>query len=79
MLMEAGMQELRSEEIGGRKVALIEQGDNTFAVTIAVRGPAGAWEDISFLADAGLIFAAARRRYHQRVTEQHQTLAYGVL
>jgi hypothetical protein len=40
------MRELRSEEIGDRRVALVEIGEERYSVTIAVRGPTGTWEDI---------------------------------
>jgi hypothetical protein len=63
------MQELRSEEIGDRRVGLVAQGDNYYTVTIAVRGPL-AWEDISLRADRDLAFDVASRRYRQRVAEQ---------
>jgi hypothetical protein len=40
------MRELRIEETGDRCVALIETDTERYNVTIAVRGPEGAWEDI---------------------------------
>jgi hypothetical protein len=63
------MQELRSEEIGDRRVCLVAQFGDYYAVTIAVRGPA-AWEDISLRADQNLAFDVASRRYRLRVAEQ---------
>ena len=35
------MRELRSEEIGDRRVVLVETGEERYGVTIAVRGPEG--------------------------------------
>jgi hypothetical protein len=63
------MLELRSEIIGDRRVCLVVQIGDYYAVTIAVRGPVG-WEDISLRADRDLAFEAAGRRYRQRVAEQ---------
>jgi len=63
------MEELRSEEIGDRRVCLLAQTGDYYTVTIAVRGPAG-WEDISLRADQDLAFDVASRRYRQRVAEQ---------
>jgi hypothetical protein len=63
------MQELRSEEIGDRRVGLVAQFGDYYVVTIAVRGPS-AWEDISLRADQNLTFDVASRRYRQRVAEQ---------
>ena len=63
------MEELRSEEIGHRRVSLVVQAGDYYAVTIEVRGPAG-WEDISLRADQDLAFDLASRRYRQRVAEQ---------
>jgi hypothetical protein len=63
------MQELRSEIISDRRVCLIFQTGDYYAVTIEVRGPAG-WEDISLRADRDLAYEVASGRYHQRVAEQ---------
>ena len=63
------MQELRSEIIGDRRVRMIAQGGDHYAVIIEVRGPTG-WEDISLGADRDLMFDVASRRYHLRVGEQ---------
>jgi hypothetical protein len=67
--MEGGMQELRSEKIGDRRVRLVAQASDFYAVIIEVRGPA-AWEDISLRVDQDLMLEVARRRYHLRVAEQ---------
>jgi hypothetical protein len=50
-------------------VGLVAQLGDYYAVTIAVRGPAG-WEDISLRADQNLTFDMASRRYRLRVAEQ---------
>ena len=71
------MQERRSEIIGDRRVQLVAQLDDYYAVIIEVRGPAG-WEDISLRADRYLAFDVASRRYRQRVAEQEaRALAWG--
>src|SRR5262245_58900699 len=66
---ESAMEEQRSEEIGERRVSLLVQIGDSYAVTIEVRGPAG-WEDISLRADQELAFEVASWRYRQRVAEQ---------
>ena len=72
------MQELRSETIGDRRVRLLAQSGDDYAVTIAVRGPAG-WADISLRADQDLAFDVASRRYRQRVAEQEaRAIAWGM-
>jgi hypothetical protein len=63
------MQQLRSEIIGDRRVCLVFQTGDYYAVTIQVRSPAG-WEDISLRADRDLAFDVASRRYRQRIAEQ---------
>jgi hypothetical protein len=63
------MQELRSKIIGDRRVCLVVQTGDYYAVTIEVRAPGG-WEDISLHADRDLAFDVASRRYGQRITEQ---------
>jgi hypothetical protein len=64
------MHELRSEEIGDRRVALIESGAERYSVTIAVRGPNGTWEDISLQSDQNLALHTASLCYRLRRTEQ---------
>jgi len=71
------MQRLRQEIAGDRRVSLTEY-DGWFAVCIEVRGPDGTWEDMSLRADRDLAFAAARRRYRQRLAEQ-QARTIGLL
>ena len=63
------MQELRSEIIGDRRVCLVAQTGDYYAITIGVRGPVD-WEDISLRADQDLVFDVACQRYRQRVAEQ---------
>ena len=63
------MQELRNAIIGDRRVGLVVQTGDYYAVIIEVVGPAG-WEDISLRADQYLAFDVASRRYHLRVAEQ---------
>jgi len=71
------MQELRSEIIGDRRVCLVAQYGDYYAVSIEVRGPAG-WEDISLRADQYLAFDVASRRYRLRVAEQEaRAIAWG--
>jgi len=64
------MRELRSEEIGDRRVALVETGTEQYSVTIAVRGPHGTWEDISLQSDQNLGLHTASLCYRLRRTEQ---------
>jgi hypothetical protein len=71
------MQELRSEIIGDRRVCLVAQYGDYYAVSIEVRGPAG-WQDISLRADQYLAFDIASRRYRLRVAEQEaRAIAWG--
>ena len=63
------MQELRSEIIGDRRVRLVAQSGDYYAVIIEVRGPAG-WVDISLRADRDLALEVASQRYRLRVAEQ---------
>ena len=71
------MQELQSATIGDRRVGLVVQAGDYYAVTIAVRGPMG-WADISLRADTYLVFDVASRRYRLRVAEQEaRALAWG--
>jgi hypothetical protein len=64
------MRELRSEEIGDRRVALVEIGTERYSVTIAVRGPHGTWEDISLQSDQNLSLHSASLCERLRLTEQ---------
>jgi hypothetical protein len=64
------MRELRREDIGDRRVRLLVNQDNRYTVTIEVRGPQGAWEDISFVADRDLTLHTASLCYRLRFTEQ---------
>jgi hypothetical protein len=64
------MRELRSEEIGDRRVALVETSTEQYGVTIAVRGPDGTWEDISLQSDQNLGLHTASQGYRLRRTEQ---------
>jgi hypothetical protein len=64
------MRELRSEEIGDRRVALVETSTERYSVTIAVRGPEGTWEDISFQSDQNLVLHTASLCERLRRTEQ---------
>jgi hypothetical protein len=71
------MQELHSEIIGDRRVCLVAQYGDYYAVSIEVRGPTG-WEDISLRADQYLAFDIASRRYRLRVAEQEaRAIAWG--
>ena len=56
------MHELRRKEIDDRRVCLVAQAGDYYAVRIAVRGPEQ-WEDISLRADQDLAFDVASRRY----------------
>ena len=64
------MRELRSEEIGDRRIALIEISTEQYGVTIAAREPAGTWEDISLRGDQHLTLHTASLCYRLRRTEQ---------
>jgi len=64
------MRELRSEEIGDRRVALVETNPECYCVTIAVRGPDGTWEDIRLQSDQNLGLHTASLCYRLRRTEQ---------
>jgi hypothetical protein len=68
------MQQLKCEEIGGRRVRLLEKDNERFAVVIEVYGDA-TWHDISFWSDARLAFDIATRRYRERVVEQQARLS----
>jgi len=64
------MRELRSEEVGARRVALVQTSAEQYSVTIAVRGPNGTWEDISLQSDQNLGLHTASLCYRLRRTEQ---------
>jgi hypothetical protein len=64
------MRELRSEVIGDRRARLIVNPDGRYAVTLEVRGPQGAWEDISLAADQDLELHTASLCYRLRLVEQ---------
>jgi hypothetical protein len=64
------MRELHSDEIGERRVALVETETKRYRVTIAVRGPDGSWEDISLHSDQNLTLPSASRCYQLRHSEQ---------
>ena len=64
------MRELRREEIGERRVRLLASQDGSYTVTIEVRGPQDAWEDISLVADRDLALHTASLCYRLRLTEQ---------
>lgn len=71
------MEELRSAIIGDRRVRLVVQSGDYYAVVIEVRGPRG-WEDISLRADQYLAFDIASRHYRLRVAEQEaRAIAWG--
>ena len=64
------MREMRSDEIGDRRVALVEANPEYYSVTIAVRGPDGTWEDISLQSDQNPGLHTASLCYRLRRTEQ---------
>ena len=70
------MRELRSEEIGERRVALMQTGTEQYSVTIAVRGPNGTWEDISLQSDQNLGLHTASLCYRLRRTEQQARMIH---
>ena len=57
------MQELRSEIIGDRRVCLVAQAGDYYAVTIAVRGPTG-WYEASYCLCPHCRSPRVRRREH---------------
>ena len=72
------MRELHRATIGDRRVRLLAGQDGRYTVTIEVRGPQGAWEDISFVADRDLALHTASLCYRLRVTEQEaRAIAWG--
>ena len=64
------MRELRNEVAGDRRVRLLVNQEGRYVVTIEVRGPQGAWEDISLVADQDLELHTASLCYRLRLTEQ---------
>ena len=64
------MRELHSEIVGDRRVRLLARQDGRYAVTIEVRGPQDAWEDISLVADQDLPLHTASLCYRLRATAQ---------
>lgn len=64
------MREVHSEQIGDRRVALVETETECYGVTIAVQGPDGTWEDISLQSDQNLSLHTASLCYRLRTTEQ---------
>jgi hypothetical protein len=64
------MRELRSEVIGDRRVRLLLDQQGRYTVTIEVRGPQGAWEDISLRSDQSLDLHTASLCYRLRRVEQ---------
>jgi hypothetical protein len=64
------MRELRSEVIGDRGVRLVVDQHGRYALTLEVRGPQGAWEDISLRSDQELELHTASLCYRLRLTEQ---------
>jgi len=64
------MRELRSEVVGDRRVRLLVNPDGQYTVTLEVRGPQAAWEDISLITDRDLALHTASLCYRLRLTEQ---------
>jgi hypothetical protein len=64
------MRVVQMKRIGDRRVRLIVQPNEVYAVVIEVRGPKGFWEDISLRADEYLLAHQADARYQQRIGEQ---------
>ena len=72
------MRELRRDEIGNRRVRLLASQDGRYTVTIEVRGPQGAWEVSSLVADRDLALHTASLCYRLRLTEQEaRAIAWG--
>ena len=72
------MRELQHETIGDRRVRLLASQDGRYTVTIEVRGPEGAWADISLVADRDLARHTASLWYRLRLTEQEaRAIAWG--
>jgi hypothetical protein len=72
--MEAAMREVRSDVVGDRRVRLLANQAGRYTVTIEVRGPQGAWEDISLMADQDLDLHTASLCYRLHLTEQQARL-----
>jgi hypothetical protein len=68
--MEEPMHELRSEVVNDRRVRLLVTRDGQYTVTLEVRGPDNAWEDISLRSDQNLALHSASLCYRLRLTEQ---------
>ncbi len=72
------MRELQSEVIGDRRVRLLVNVAGRYTVTIEVRGPSGAWEDISLQSDRDLGLHEASLCYRLRCGEQGaRAIAWG--
>ncbi len=72
------MRELRSEVIGDRRVRLLVNPHGQYTVTLEVRGPENAWEDISLVADRNLALHTASLCYRLRLTKQQaKAIAWG--
>jgi hypothetical protein len=69
--MEEPMRELRSEVVSDRRVRLLVNPDGQYTVTLEVRGPENAWEDISLRSDQNLALHSASLCYRLRLTEQN--------
>jgi hypothetical protein len=67
--MEASMRELRSEQIGNRRVRLLAEQDGRYAVTLELRGPHGSWQDASIATDRHLGLHTASLCYRLRLIE----------
>ena len=69
---------LRRAKFGDRRVRLLAGQDGRYTVTIEVRGPEGAWADISLVADRDLARHTASLWYRLRLTEQEaRAIAWG--
>lgn len=64
------MREIQSQTIGERRVRLLVNQTRRYSVTVEVRGPQGAWQDISLQSDRNLELHAASLCYRLRCTEQ---------
>jgi hypothetical protein len=72
------MRELRSEVVGERRLRLAVDQDGRYAITIDLRGPQRAWEDISLRSDRGLDLHSASLCYRLCLTEpQARAIAWG--
>lgn len=76
--MEVEMREIHSEVIGDRRVRLLVDQTGRATVTIEVRGPEDAWQDISLESDRDLGLHRASLCYRLRCTEQEaRAIAWG--